>query len=63
MGITIGKFLFLAAQVFVSAHGLSLVVSNGGYSLFAVLGLLIEVASLVLEHELKGTRACSSRAQ
>ena len=32
--------------------GLSLVVANGGYSLVAVRGLLIAVASLVAEHGL-----------
>ena len=33
---------------FVAVHGLSLVVESGGYSLVVVLGLLIEVASLVV---------------
>ena len=33
-------------------RGLSLVAASGGYSLFAVCGLLIEVASLVVEHGL-----------
>ena len=57
-------FCFWLPQVFVLCMGFfSLAVSNGGYSLFAVLGLLIEVASLVVEHGLKGTGACSSRAQ
>ena len=52
--------------------GFSLVSANGGYSLAAVLGLLIVVASLVAEHELQGTWAalvlarglssCGSRA-
>ena len=52
--------------------GLSLVAVSGGYSLAAVLGLLISVAFLVPEHELKGAwasvamagglRSCSSWA-
>ena len=33
---------------FVAVHGLSLVVESGGYSLVVVLGLLVEVASLVV---------------
>ena len=37
--------------VFVAAHGLSLVVASGGYSL-AVRRLLIAVAPLVVEHGL-----------
>ena len=38
--------------VFVAAQELSLVAVNGGYSLVAVRGLLIAVASLVAEHGL-----------
>ena len=38
--------------VFIAAHGLSLVVESGGYSLIAVCKLLIVVASLVAEHGL-----------
>ena len=37
--------------------GFSLVLVNRGYSLFAVRGLLIAEASLVMEHRLWGTRA------
>ena len=33
------------------------VAASGGYSLVAVLGLFIVVASLVVEHRLQGTRA------
>ena len=39
--------------IFVAACGLSLVAVSGGYSLVAVLGLLIAVASLVVEHGLQ----------
>ena len=35
-----------------AAHGLSLVVESGGYSLVVVCGLLIAVASLVASHRL-----------
>ena len=38
--------------VFIAAHGLSLVMMSRGYSLVAVRGLLIAVASLVMEHGL-----------
>ena len=38
--------------VFVAARGLSLVAESRGYSLVAVCGLLIAVASLVTEHVL-----------
>ena len=51
---------------------LSLAVASGGYSLVAVHGILIVVASLVVEHGLQGTwtsvvvvcgfRSCRSRA-
>ena len=37
--------------------GFSLVSANGGYSLAAVLGLLIVVASLVAKHGLQGRQA------
>ena len=40
----------------------SLVVANGGYSLIAVHGLLITVASLVAEHGLKGSQASIAAA-
>ena len=42
--------------VFIDAQGLSLVVVSGGYSLVAVCGLLIVMASLVAEHALYRTR-------
>ena len=38
--------------VFMAAHGLSLVMESGDYSLVAVHRLLIAVASLVVEHGL-----------
>ena len=38
------------AQALVAARGLSLVVASGSYSLAVVRGLLIAVASFVLEH-------------
>ena len=40
----------LAALVFIAAHALSLVAVSRDYALVAVCGLLIAVASLVLEH-------------
>ena len=44
---------FLAARgLCYCAHGLSLVVESGGYSLAAARGLLIVVVSLVTEHRL-----------
>ena len=44
------KFIYFWLHwVFVAAHGLSLVAASGGYSV-AVRGLLIAVASVVLEH-------------
>ena len=43
--------------VFVAVHGLSLLVESGHYSLVALRGLLIEVASLVAEHGLCGVWA------
>ena len=43
---------FWLRWVFVAAHRLSLVVASGGYSSLAVHGLLIEVASLVVEYGL-----------
>ena len=42
----------LACWVFVAAHGLSLIAASEGYSLTAVCGLLIAVASLAVEHRL-----------
>ena len=47
-----GIFWAIYAGVFVALHGLSLVVVSRGYSLVAVLDLLIVVASLVAEHGL-----------
>ena len=47
-------YFFGLPWVFVVAHGLSLAAASGGYSLVAVHGLLIAVASLVAEHELQG---------
>ena len=44
-------FFFLAALGFTVAHGPSLVVASGGYSLAAVHGLLIAAASPVAEQE------------
>ena len=45
-------FIFWLHWVFVAACGLSLVVASGGYSLVAVHGLIMAVASLVAEHRL-----------
>ena len=44
-------FFFWLCWVFVAARGLSLVAASGGYSV-VVHGLLIAVASLVVEHGL-----------
>ena len=41
-----------------AAQGLSLVVASRGYSLVAVLGLLIAAVSLVAEHGLSCPTAC-----
>ena len=46
------KLFFVSAGVFIAVHGLSQVVAGRGYSLVAVCGLLIAVASLVAEHRL-----------
>ena len=43
---------FWLCWVFMAMRGLSQVVASRGYSLVAVHGLLIEVVSLVAEHEL-----------
>ena len=48
-------FLFLAVLGLHCCSGFSLVVASRGYSLVAVLGLLIVVASLITEH---GCRVC-----
>ena len=57
---TIVFFIFFwgggVCWVFVDEHRLSLVVASGGYSLVSVRGLLITVASLVVEHRLKAHR-------
>ena len=45
-------YLFLAVLSLGCCAGFSLVVESGGYSLVAVCGLLILVASLVAEHRL-----------
>ena len=47
------NYLFIYFWLFcvsVAAHGLSLVLASGGYSLVMVQGLLITVASLIVEH-------------
>ena len=46
------SLLILAALDLGSCAGFSLVAVSGGYSLVAVCGLLIPVASLVAEHRL-----------
>ena len=46
-------FFFWLCWVFVSVCGLSLVVTSRGYSLIVVHGLLIVVASLVVEHRVQ----------
>ena len=49
----LNNFIYFWLHWFFGATcGLSLVVANGGYSLVAVRGLLIAVASLVAEHRL-----------
>ena len=49
--------------VFMAARGLSRVAAHGGYSLVLVNGLLIAVASRVLEHGLLEFRLSSYGAQ
>ena len=46
---------FWLCLVFTVAHGLSLAVVSGGYSLVAVRGLFTAVASLVAEHGLQSS--------
>jgi len=46
------KIIFGCSGFFVAACRLSLVTASGGYSLVAMHGLLIAVASLVAEHGL-----------
>ena len=51
-------FIFDCARILCCCTGFSLVVEGwGGYTLVAVLRLLIAVAFLVAEHALQGTRA------
>ena len=50
--------IFWLCWVFVAVCGLSLVLASGAYSLVAVQGLLIVVASLVAEHGLSCPTAC-----
>ena len=52
-------FFFWLCWVFVSVCGLSLVATSRGYSLIVVHGLLIVVASLVVEHRLS---SCGGQA-
>ena len=49
-------YLFRLCWVFVAVPGLSLVVASRGYSLAAVCGLLVVVASLVVEHLPQGVQ-------
>ena len=55
---------FLAALSLHCCEGFSLVVGSKGYPLVAVWGLLIEVASLVVEHgsRVRVLSSCGSRA-
>ena len=59
--------MFWLLWVFTALHGLSLVAATGDYSLVAVCGLLIAVASLVPEHRLylgwPGFSSCGLWAQ
>ena len=45
-------FVFWLHWVFIAVRGLSLVAASGGYSSLRCAGLLIAVASLVVEHGL-----------
>ena len=54
---TILFIYFWLCWVFVAVQAFSLVAVSGGYSLVAVCGLLVVVASLVAEHRLSN---CSS---
>ena len=53
----INWFMILAVLGLLCCTRFSLIVASRGYFLVTVLGLLIAVASLVLEHKLKGVRA------
>ena len=55
-------YLFLAVLGLGCCASFSLVEASGSYSLIAVHGLLIAVASVVVEHRLQGTWACSCRS-
>ena len=50
-------YLFLAALGPQCCSGFSAVAASRSYSLIAVRGLLIAVASLVVKHQLQGTQA------
>lgn len=50
MPLKIIIYVFLAALCLLVAHGLSLLVARGGYSLVVVHGLPTTVASFVEEH-------------
>ena len=50
-------FYFCQRWVFIAGHGLSLVTASGGYSLAAVRGFLLVVASFVAEYEFLGAQA------
>ena len=50
-------YLFWLCLVFVAACWLFLIPVSRGYSLVAVLGLLMAMASLVSEHSLQGSQA------
>ena len=56
-------FFFLAVLVLCCCMGFSLVVESRGYSLLVVSGLLIEVASLVVELGSVGFSTCGMWAQ
>jgi len=45
-------FIYFGSTGFLLLHGLSLIVASGGYSLVEVLGFLIMVGSLIVEHGL-----------
>ena len=50
-------FSFWLCCVFLATQRLSLVVTSGGHSVVAVLGLLIGGTSLIVEHRLYGAKA------
>ena len=56
------SFLFLALLGLRCYMGFSLVAKSGGYSLVAVRGILLAVASLAAEHRLYGTQASAVAA-